>query len=147
MPLVLEPKAKFEVVLDCDTHKLKEKQPTFIFKYLSSRKWKEMARLSDAFDKDDSGETAIDTVFKAIEMSLVGWRNMIDPDGSQIAFDVEALDDIVTPAEALELMQAAVSQLPTPEDKKKLDSPSPSSTARSAKAAKAKASAQTNRQP
>lgn len=145
MPLVLEPKAKFEVVLDCDSKKYKEKQPTFIFKYLSSRKWKEMARLSDAFDKDDSGETAIDTVFKAIGMSLVGWRNMTDPDGSEIAFDAESLDDIVTPAEALELMQAAVSQLPTPEDKKKLGSPSPSTTAKSAKTAKGRRTAKTSR--
>jgi len=146
MPLVLEPKAKFEVVLDCDLKKPKEEQPTFIFKYLSSRKWKEMARLSDAFDKDDSGEKAIDTVFKAIGMSLAGWRNMTGQDGSEIAFDLKMLDDIVTPAEALELMQAAVSQLPTVEDKKKFDSQSTSSTARSARRAKDRKIARTNRQ-
>ena len=137
MPTALEPNAVYEVVLESDSKKPKDVRPTFIFRYLSSRKWKEMARLSDAFEKDITGEGAIDTVFKAVKMGLASWRNMNRPDGEEIEFDADMLEDIVTPAEALELMEAAVSQLPTVEDKKKLDSPSPSSGAKSAKTAKA----------
>jgi hypothetical protein len=118
MPLILEPESTFEYVLDYDKAKPKDKQPTFIFKFLSSRKWKEIAGLSDIFDKGESGEAAVDVVFKAIRGSLTGWRNMKNPDGSEITFDADLLDDIVTPAEAVELMQAAVSQMPTAEDKK-----------------------------
>lgn len=141
MPLVLEPDSTYEYVLSNDAGKPKEKQPTFIFKYLSSRKWRELARLSDKFDKDtagDEGDAAMDAVFEAIKMALVGWRNMTWPDGKEVEFDPDKLEDILMPDEAIELMQAAVSQLPTAEDKKKLDSRSTSSTDRSARTAKDK---------
>jgi hypothetical protein len=146
MPLVLEPDSHYDYVLDCDKSKPKEKQPTFIFRYLSSRKWREVAQLSDSFDKDDSGEAAIDAVFKAIKKTLAGWRDMNGPDGEEIEFNADKLEDIVTPAEAMELLRAAVSQMPTAEDKKKLDSQSTSGTDRSAKTAKDRKTAQTSPQ-
>jgi hypothetical protein len=145
MPVVLEPDSQYDYVLDCDKSKPKEKQPTFVFKYLSSRKWREVANLSDSFDKDDSGETAINAVFEAIKKTLTGWRNMIGPDGDKIEFNADKLEDIVTPAEAMELLRAAVSQMPTAEDKKKLDSQLTSSTARSAKSARDRKTAKTSR--
>jgi hypothetical protein len=146
MPLVLEPDSTYEYVLSCDAHKPKEEQPTFIFKYLSSRKWREVAKLSDTFDKDDAGNAAIDAVFEAIQKTLAGWRNMIEPNGKEIEFDAKKLEDIVTPAEAMELLRASVSQMPTVEDKKKLDSQSTSSTARSATRVKGGKTARKNRQ-
>ena len=144
MPIALEPDSKYDYVLSSDASKPKDKQPTFVFKYLSARKWKELAACSDSFEKDDSGEKAMDAVFEAIKKSLIGWRNMIGPDGKEIGFDIDKLEDIVTPAEAMELMQAAVTQTPSIEDKKKSDSQSPSSTASSAKAVKGKPNAQTS---
>ena len=146
MPLVLEPDSTYEYVLTNDAGKPKEKQPTFIFRYLSSRKWREVADLSDSFDKDDSGNAAMDAVFEAIKKTLAGWRNMTEPDGRPVDFDIEKLEDIVTPGEAMELLRAAVSQMPTVDDKKKLDSPSTSSTDRSARSAKGRKNARKSRQ-
>lgn len=146
MPLVLEPDSTYEYVLSCDKSKPEEKQPTFIFKYLSSRKWREVAKLSDTFDKDDSGETAIDAVFEAIKKTLTGWKNMNEPNGQEIKFDAGKLEDIVTPSEAMELLRAAVSQMPTVDDKKKFDSQSTSNTARSAKNVKDRKTAEKNQQ-
>ena len=146
MPLILEPDSHYDYVLDCDAGKPKEKQPTFIFRYLSCRKWKEVAGLSDSFDEDDSGEDAIDAVFEAINRSLTGWRNMSGPDGKEIEFDAGKLEDIVTPSEAMDLLKAAVSQMPTVDDKKKFDSQSTSSTARSARRAKDRKIAKTSQQ-
>lgn len=136
-PLALEPNATYPVVLSTDADKPKNKQPTFIFRYLSGRQWKELAKLSDEFDKKTTGEDTLSLVFKAIKMALIGWRNMIGPDGKEIKYKPDELDAIVTPNEAIELMQAAVAQQPTMQDKKKFVSPSGSSTGRSAKRAKA----------
>ena len=135
MPLALEPNATYDVVLSIDADKPEDRRPTFVFRYLSSRKWKELARLTDKFEKDDSGEAAIDAVFDVIRMVLAGWRNMIGPDGKEIPYNPAELDDMVTPAEAMELMMAAEGQVPNVEDKKKLESQSQSSTGRPAKSA------------
>ena len=137
MPLVLEPNATYDVVLSSDAGKPKDKQPTFIFRYLSGREWKKLAKLSDEFDQKTSGEKALDLVFRAIKMVLFGWRNMNGPDGKEIEYNPDELEAIVTPGEAVELMQAAVSQQPSIEDKKKSVSLSASSTGKSAKAVKA----------
>ena len=144
MPLVLEPDSHYDYVLGCDADKPKENQPTFVFRYLSSRKWREIASLSDSFDKNEAGAAAIDTVFEAIKKTLIGWRNMAGPDGKEIDFDVEKIEDLVTAAESLELLRAAVSQVPTAKDKKKFDSPSTSSTDRSARRAKDRKIAKTS---
>lgn len=137
MPLVLEPDSHYEYVLENDKAKPKEKQPTFIFKYLNSRKARELAKLSDKFQKDDApDDAAMDAVYEAIKIALVGWRNMAWPDGKELEFNPEILDEILTLSESIELLYAAGDQFPTFEDKKKLDSPSTSSTARSARTAK-----------
>jgi len=152
MPLVLEPNATYEYVLDCDKEKPADKQPTFIFKYLSSREWKTAAKLSDKFDKKldsakdgEIGDVAVDAVFEAIKIPLTGWRNMTMPDGREIEFAAEKLEDILTPSEAMELMRAAIDQLPSAKDKKKFDLPSTSSMGRSARRAKDRKIAKTSR--
>jgi hypothetical protein len=146
MPIALEPDSVYDVVLSTDSGKPLEKRPTFVFRYLSSRKWKELTRLADGFETNKSGAGAIDSVFSVIRMVLVGWRNMTGPDGKEIPYNPDEIDDLVTPAEAMELMMAAERQVPGIEDKKKLGSPSHSSTGRSAKNAKERQSAKTSPQ-
>jgi len=48
---------------------------------------------------------------------LIGWANMIDSDGTEIAYNADGLEDILTIFEAIELMRAAVEQLPTAAEK------------------------------
>lgn len=50
-----------------------------------------------------------------IRLNLIGWRNMKAENGKNIKFDPEKLEDILLPGEAVELLNAAVSQESTPE--------------------------------
>ena len=103
MPLILEAKRTFKVVLETD--KEKENRPYFEFKYLSGRKWKEVADEADAIDDSGSGRAAIDQLFKCLQLGLVGWGFMTDPVTDEpIDYDPERLDDIVTIKEAHELL-------------------------------------------
>ena len=135
MPLILDPESTFEVVLDYDKKKDKENQPVFVFEYLSARQWKKLAELNDKFFSftKEKADDALDVPFEAIRLTIAGWQNLKDPEGEPIDFDTEKLEDILTTAEAIELMIAATQQTPNIEDKKKLDSPSDSSTKQSAK--------------
>lgn len=135
MPLILNPDSTYDVVLSTDRDKPAGEQPVFVFQYLSGRKWKKIAELSDAFDDSKNSFDTINLAFDAIRVGLTGWRNMIDPSGTEIPYDPKLLDEILTPDEAVELMQAAVSQGPSLEDKKKLDLPSDSDTEKSVEAA------------
>lgn len=73
-----------------------------------------MTRLADSVYEDEvTGEGAIDKLIEAINISLIGWGNMIDPDsGKEIIYDpmVNNLDLIITMPEAQELMQKIQSQ-------------------------------------
>jgi len=131
---MLHTDARYPVILSTDLKLPEDKQPRFIFQYLSGKRWEEISTISDQFDDVKTGGDMIRLAFKAIRVSLVGWENMIDPKtGKEIPFDPAQLDDMLIPREAIELMQAAVSQVPTNEDKKKLESQSPSDTESSAK--------------
>ena len=126
------------------TKKKDEKlKPTFIFRYISARQWRKIAELNDRFFaiaaedvKADAAEDLLNIPFDVIRKLITGWRNLKGIDGKTIDFDPDKLDDILTQAEAIELMIASMQQIPSVEDKKKLDSPSCSSTEQSAKTVK-----------
>lgn len=136
MPLATNPNATYELVLSTDAELPKEKQPVFIFRYLNITEWEKIAKLNDEFETSTEASQMIDLAFKVIEKTLCGWRNMKPPSGNEINFNFKKLKDMVTLAEATELMQAAVSQRPTVADKKKLDSQSESNTDKSVKTVK-----------
>jgi hypothetical protein len=146
MPLILEPNATYKIVLSTDSDKPESKQPYFSFRYLNGREWLKLARLSDEFETSNKGDNTLQLVFKAIRISLIGWGNMIDIDGQEIPYDPAKLEDILIPSEAAELMQAAVAQLPSFDDKKKSISPLESSTDSSVKDAGAPVNANADRQ-
>lgn len=137
MPLATRPNETYEIVLSTDSGLPKDERPVFIFRYLSTLDWEQIAGLNDRFEAATESKEMMKLVFEVIEKTLCGWRNMAPPGGKEIPFALNKLRGMVTLEEANELMQAAVSQRPNVEDKKKLDSPSESSTAGSAKSAKA----------
>jgi len=145
MPLTCDPDSTYDVVLEIDKDKEPDKQPKFIFQYLTGRKWKEVANLSDAFDEAKGGAAMLDLAFDTIKVALIGWKNLTNSKGEDIPFNLNELDNILTMTEATELMQAAVSQNVTVEDKKKLESQSDSSTEQSAATVQAPQSAKINR--
>jgi len=136
MPLATRPNQTYEIVLSTDFELAKEDQPAFVFRYISTLEWEEIAELNDKFEKTGDSRKMLDLAFKVITKTLCGWRNMVRPNGKEIAYDPGELKSMVSLGEAVELMQAAVSQRPSLEDKKKFASPSHSSTAKSAKTAK-----------
>ncbi len=137
MPLATHPNATYETVLSTDAHLPKNKQPVFVFRYLSIIDWQGIAKLNDKFDTAANTAEMIDLAFQVIGKTLCDWRNMKTAAGKLIAYDPKKLKSMVTLQETTELMLAAVAQRPSVEEKKKLDSQSDSSTEQSAKTAKA----------
>lgn len=122
MPLATRPNATYEMVLSTDANLPKNKQPVFVFRHLSILEWEEIAKLSDKFEAATDSVKMIDLAFEVIEKTLVNWQNMKTTSGKKIPFKLKKLKSMVSLQEATELMQAAVSQRPSFEDKKKLDS-------------------------
>lgn len=117
MPRALEPDVTFDVVLESDRDKPSDSRPTFVYRSLTCREWSKAAGFFD----HASGLTAAEFVEQIVEVAsigLVGWRNM------GIEFDKSKLLDVVTPAEARELLQRSVNgAVPDPEAKKNSESP------------------------
>jgi len=147
MPLATNPNATYKIVLSTDTYLPEEERPVFIFRYLSATEWQQITKLSDKFDQLSNTEKMLNLAFEVIEKIMVGWEKMIMPDGKKIPFDLAKLQSMVTLQEATELMQAAISQRPNIDDKKKFTLPLESSmdSSASAKTAKAKRNVNINR--
>jgi len=138
MPIALDPKRTFTVTLESDRDKPVETRPLFVCRYLTARQWKEIARLQDGIDESAGGAEALERIIEAIAMGLVGWENMIAPDGERVPFDAHDLDTLLTMPEAMELFQKMLAQQQlTGADAKKSESRSPTSTVESAKPADA----------
>lgn len=128
MPLALNPKAKFTVVLKSDLHKTTKERPVFLYRYLNGHEWDQVASSSDRLQElkeqaDAEGKDANSIVFEAAGTGLVGWKNMIDPKtkkGIPFRTGVKQLKKIVGQSEALELIGKILQQQkPTEKDLKK----------------------------
>jgi hypothetical protein len=137
MSLACEPNATYEYVLRSDKDKPVEKQPAFIFSYVSARRWKELCGIYAEFDKSKTGKEGIDKAIEFIHLTLVGWKNIFSIEGVEIPFAPDKLADIVSMPEVMELREAVMAQGVSAADKKKLDLLSPSGTDSSAKTAPA----------
>lgn len=121
MPRICDPDATFKVILLSDQGK--ENPPAFIFRYASSRQWRKIAEIADRIDVGTDAGKMLDEVIAVIKKFIIGWESMTEPGGAEIVFDVEKLEDLLTPSEITEILMGAVAQIPTVEDKKKLDLP------------------------
>jgi hypothetical protein len=139
MPLALDPDATFDLVLATDQERPEESRPSFIFRFMANRHWKELAHVADHLD--ELGVQGIDAVLGRMEdvlkLGLVGWKNMVDPATRKvIPYDPQDFDRLVTPAEMSELMYSALARMgPSVGEKKASGSPSPNSSDRSARTA------------
>jgi hypothetical protein len=137
MSLAADPNQTYEYVLESDRKMPVEKQPVFIFKYLTARKWKTLISCRDKIKAATTVMEITEQALEIIKLNLIGWKNVIAADGSNMEFSLEKIEDILSPDDIYELMTAENKQSLNSEDKKKLDSPSPSDTDSSAKDAPA----------
>lgn len=102
MPCFLEPGATFPVVLDCDSDKPKESQPTFYAKSQSMRGQKRIADVLDRLttDKDVTTDELFTDIVEALATVLTGWSNM-----SGIEYSKDGLMDVLSYSEARELLR------------------------------------------
>ena len=128
MPLGLDPDATVELWLDSDADKPIDSRPVFLFKFLTYRKFRQVQELRKRAIESTTDEQFNAAINEALLIGLSGWRNM-----NGIAFSVEAIDDVLTPAEKWELIcdyPAKVNLTET--DRKNSRSPSRSAAASSA---------------
>ena len=121
MPLATRPNATYKVVLSTDMKLPRKQRPVFIFRYLSLVEWELVAELNDKFEVAANSTEMINLALDVIKKTLVGWETMKTPAGRQIPFNIKKLKSLIALTEMTELMQAAVAQRPSVEDKKKLD--------------------------
>lgn len=131
MPISLDPKAVFRVVLEVDQDK--SPQPAFLFRHLSAIEAKR-TRESIASQPDRWEQVRL-----AILTGLVGWENMIGiVSGKPIEFDPDepdAIFDLCTDLELGEIMAKTAHQRSmTTDDRKKSGPPLPSEPENSAAA-------------
>ena len=121
MPVALDPERTFFVVLDTDKEKPADTQPRFICRFLTTRKWREVAGAVDAVSEtpNQTSEAVFDSLIGAAETVLCGWENMIGPDGKVIRYDPGKIEDVLNPAEISELVYKALKGADLDADEKK----------------------------
>jgi hypothetical protein len=102
MPISLEPDQRFSVVLDSDKDKPAESRPTFFAKSQSMRGQKALADVLDRLteDPDVTVEELFEDAVDALAKVLTGWKHM-----GNVEYSREALYDVLTYAEARELIR------------------------------------------
>ena len=118
MPLALEPGLTFDVVLDSD--KGKTDPPVFVYRFLSGREWRTVAKMQDQLEGAKDADAVVDLVYQAAAVGLVGWSGMVDPEqpGAEIPFKIGDLDMVLGMTEAQELILKMMKQTPTTDEKK-----------------------------
>lgn len=125
MGRALEPGVPIELVLDWDMDKPVESRPVFITKALSIRGRERLAAAYDEFfdvlrSEEGTAERLVSGTLDLLELFITGWKNQKDPDtGVDIPFSRDGFKDVLTQAEAFELVRKAISGTePTTEEKK-----------------------------
>lgn len=146
MPIYLDPKGKFDLVLASDKGKTPE--PSFRFRYLNGRKWAKLADIQDEVNKaaaeGAAGSYALGKIFDALRVGMCGWKDVTTEDAEvvtefgipaeriqvqapspvELPYKPELLDLILGPAEAKELLEGVVTHIrPTEDDRKNSESP------------------------
>jgi hypothetical protein len=102
MGCALDTQDTFNLVLHNDSGKPEGHRPTLVFRYLSIRETKRVAKLLDEYNKFAIDENAtVDDFYakglEAVKVACVGWKNY----GKQ--FSLDALEDVLTPADLEEI--------------------------------------------
>lgn len=99
MPIALEPGQQFSIVLDCDSSKPKEIQPTFFCRSQSMRGQIRISKTLDLLKPEIETEDLFRKTVDAIGDCLIGWKNM-----GGLEYSKEALFDVLSYSEARELL-------------------------------------------
>lgn len=124
MPFATDPEQRLDVILDCD--KGKSPPPTFHFKYLTTREWRQLSDLTKKYFESETVIDAADFLMERVSFGLIGWSNIKDRNGDDVPFSMDNLEDVIGPRDANDLLDKFLRQRPDEEDKKKLESPSAS---------------------
>lgn len=121
MPRALEPGVKRFVVLPYDRAKPEAEQPRFFYAAQALGKSRQIARLMDETQNAKDSESVHDSVIRSLQEIIIGWENLIDPEtGSVIPFSPEKIQDVLTMADANELIaEVFKSNVADPADQKK----------------------------
>ena len=125
MPVYTDPTIKIRLVLETD--KDKEQPPTFIYRALNGREWRQVAQMFDRLQAGEIGGMTeqLDAIYETVSVGLLDWENMNDPTtGEPIPFNKSDVDLVLNPIEAsTDLMgQILGAVAPKHEDKKKYES-------------------------
>lgn len=133
MPLALEPSQTFSFALKSDEAKPEAERPTFRFRFLSGRDYRQMGEELDDIDKLTSAVERRAGICVLLHKALAGWSNMVGLDGEAIKYGDDHDLDFLTDIEIEELIyQLRWRQRASEMERKKSASQSPSETADSA---------------
>jgi hypothetical protein len=134
----------FEVTLrscECDPP---AKRPVFIMRYLSSGDELRMTQINEAMNNldlkaDGAMEEYRSKLVEMLTLLMVGWRNVVRPDGKRAQFSRDSVMDCLTNSEIDELTAAGWKrQVPSREEKKTSGSQPRGGTGRSKKSRRSK---------
>lgn len=137
MPIALDPKAVFRVVLESDQGK--DPRPAFLYRHLSASKIRQIEEVMRRLRADKAGPDTWPKIESVILAGLAGWENIFDESGNPILYDPanpKAIFDICTDRELGELMVKIMAGRMLDADDRKKSEPQPAvDTANSAGAA------------
>jgi hypothetical protein len=131
MPVCTDPSVKITIVLETD--KDKDQPPTFIYRALNGREWRQVAEMFDRLQTGqiDGMAEQLDAIYSTVSIGLLDWKNMFDPITNEpIPFDPKDIDLVLNPIEASsDLMGKILGAVHLQhEDKKKSESQAVSET-------------------
>lgn len=80
-------------------------RPTFTFKRLSFRRFRDVASVYDGIGQNTTAHEAMDNIINAIQPFLMNWENVYGFDGGPVPYDPKSLEDVIDINEAKELLK------------------------------------------
>lgn len=104
MPITMDKKASFPVVLETDRDKPAEVRPTFYFKPITMGQWLSIKNWAKAIGEEKDVDKAMRELCDKIGKYLVKWENM-KLAGKVFRFNKKRLIDLITVSEGWELIE------------------------------------------
>jgi hypothetical protein len=98
--LALDPTQTFEVSLETDP------RAKFRFRYFTFREFRDAGKVYDRATSE-TFDAVCDGLIATIRRNLVGWSGIIDPNGHEVSYDPDVLEDVLTHREAWDLLGEA----------------------------------------
>jgi hypothetical protein len=143
MPKAMDPNANHEIWLESDADKPADTRPVFVCRPLTGYDQMRIADVQDSLDGAPGFRHGMESVFTALRIAIIDWRNMTWPDspslpegakaGDPMPFAQGRFEYLLDATEAVQLLAKVLGLGKASDDEaKKSESLSPSSTASSA---------------